>query len=152
NRHRRTNVILETCVTEHMRRHWPNLRVFVNLNCYYAPGPPSKETGSLPYISADVMIVELFDVSRDDLTSYTIGRHGRTPLSAIEVLSESNAQTNDKKIKVDLYSKLKIEEYILVDPTGELLEEKLLLKQLQPDGTWKDMQDDDGGVTSKFGF
>ena len=54
--------------------------------------------------------------------------------------------------KVILYAKLEIAEYIMVDLSGEYLPEKLLLKRLQPDGTWKDERDGDGGVTSLLGF
>ena len=150
--HHQTNAILETGVAEHLRQHHPDLYVLANINCYYAPAPTDPKTGSRPYFSSDVMAVKPFMPLPANLASYTIGRHGPAPLSAIESLSPSNAETNDKVIKVRLYADLKIGEYILVDPTGELLEEKLLLKQLQPDGTWKDVQDHDGGVTSKLGF
>jgi Uma2 family endonuclease len=150
--HRRTNVIVETGVTDHLREHWPKLCALSNINCYYAPGPRDKKSGSMPYFSSDVMVVDPFKPLPERLASYTIGRHGPSPLSALEVLSTSNAETNDKTIKPRLYADLKVGEYILMDPTGELLEEKLLLKQLQPDGTWKDIRDEDGGVTSKLGF
>jgi hypothetical protein len=36
--------------------------------------------------------------------------------------------------------------------TGKFLPQKLLLKRLQADGTYKDERDADGGVTSKLGF
>ena len=38
------------------------------------------------------------------------------------------------------------------DVTGKFLPQKLLLKRLQADGTYKDERDADGGVTSKLGF
>lgn len=152
NRHYETNNTLFNCVKGHLRKRRRKLQVYANMNCYYAPGPLQPETGSLPYFSSDVMVVEPFEPLPEDLVSYTIGRHGPSPLSALEVLSKGNAETNDKQVKVLLYARLKIGEYILVDPSGEFLKQKLLLKQLQPDGTWMDFQDDDGGVTSKLGF
>jgi hypothetical protein len=128
------------------------MRIFCNMNCYYAPGPKHKRTGSLPYISADNMIVEPFEPLSDDTVSYTIGRSGPQPLTAIETLSPSTMTETDFGTKIKLYAYLKISEYIIVDVTGELLPEKLLLKRLQPDDTWKDERDADGGVTSSLGF
>jgi Uma2 family endonuclease len=152
NQHYRTNNTLFNCVKAHMRKRRRKLRVYANMNCCYAPGPLEPETGSLPYFSSDVMVVEPFESLPEDLVSYTIGRQGSSPLSAMEVLSKGNAETNDKQVKVILYARLKIDEYILIDPTGKLLEQKLLLKQLQPDGTWLDFQDDDGGGDEQAGF
>ena len=51
-----------------------------------------------------------------------------------------------------LYAKVGVLEYILVDRTGRFLPGKLLLKRLQPDQSWVDVRDNDGGVTSRLGF
>ncbi len=45
-----------------------------------------------------------------------------------------------------------VEEYLLADVTGDLLPQRLLLLQRQPDGSWREGQDADGGVTSRLGF
>jgi hypothetical protein len=70
----------------------------------------------------------------------------------VEVLSRRTYQPRDLQEKVQVYSYLGVEEYILVDVTGKFLPQKLLLKRLQADGTYKDERDADGGVTSKLGF
>jgi hypothetical protein len=151
NRHANTNVILYACLKHFLKERHPQLRIYLNMSCYYANGPKHKKTGSLPYVSPDNMIVEPFEPS-DDLVSYTIGKTGPEPRVTIESLSEGTAEVNDQDVKVKLYARLKVGEYILVDVTGEFLPEKLLLKRLQPDGTWKDERDADGGVTSDLGF
>jgi hypothetical protein len=51
-----------------------------------------------------------------------------------------------------LYSSLQIEEYIVADVTGEMLEQRLLLLRRKRAGGWQDEQDADGGVTSRLGF
>ena len=142
--------ILHVCVGAHLLDYWPSLQVFANMNCYY--GPPQPETGRPACFCADTMAVEPFEELPKEIKSYRIGVDGRAPRATFEVLSEGTAEANDKKVKPELYAILGIEEYILVDPTGEFLEEKLLLKRLQPDGTYKDERDEDGGVTSKLGF
>lgn len=152
NRHANTNVILFLCLKAFLRDHHPQLRIFFNMNCYYAPAPKHKKTGSLPYFSSDNMIVEPFEPLSEDVVSYTIGKTGPQPLVTLESLSEGTAEDNDLDVKVKLYAILKVPEYILVDVTGEFIPGKLLLKRLQPDGTWKDQRDADGGVTSALGF
>jgi Uma2 family endonuclease len=152
NRHASTNVIIFVCLRSFLRDRHPGMRVFLNMNCYYADGPKHKRTGSRPYFSSDNMIVEPSEPLSEDTRSYTIGQSGPPPLLVIETLSEGTAEENDLDVKVKLYSRLKVPEYIIVDVTGELLPEKLLLKRLRPDGTWKDERDADGGVTSHLGF
>ena len=68
------------------------------------------------------------------------------------MLSQRTAQQRDLDEKVTICAKLGVAEYILVDPAGEHLPERLLLKCLHPDGTYRDEQDPDGGVTSVLGF
>src|SRR5207302_8716731 len=61
-------------------------------------------------------------------------------------------EQRDLNEKVTLYAKLGVAEYVLVDVTGQFLPQRLLLKRLQADGTWRDEQDADGGITSQLGF
>jgi len=151
NPHSVTDQILFVCVEAHLAGR-PKYRVFSNLNLYYRLGPPHPRTGSLPYVSPDIMVVVPFRNMGDEVSSYTIGKDGPSPLSVTEILSERSAQQRDLKEKVVLYSELGVGEYILIDPTGEFLPERLLLKRLQPDGTYNNEKDADGGVTSCLGF
>jgi Uma2 family endonuclease len=121
-------------------------RVFSNMNLYYHPRDPRA------YVSPDTMLVEPFKELGEVVSSYRIGVDGPAPKLTLEVLSARTAQQRDLDEKVIVYAKLGVEEYILVDVTGIYLPQRLLLKRLQPDGTWKDEQDPDGGVTSQLGF
>lgn len=121
-------------------------RVFSNLNLHYQPKFPSV------YISPDVMICTPFDSKKEDFKSYLIGRDGPAPKLVSEVLSEETAKERDLDEKVYLYAMIGVQEYILVDEFGQFLPQRLLLKRLQPDRTWKDKQDADDGVTSELGF
>jgi hypothetical protein len=69
-----------------------------------------------------------------------------------EVLSEETAEERDLDEKLYIYAMTGIEEYLLVDVDGRFLPQRLVLKRLQPDRTWQDEQDADGGVTSRLGF
>src|SRR5262249_47040877 len=92
------------------------------------------------------------DEPERDFDSYRIGTDGPTPLVVAEVLSERTAQQGDLREKLRIYALLGIREYILIDVTGEFLPQRLLLKRLRRNRTWKDEQDPDGGVTSRLGF
>jgi Uma2 family endonuclease len=131
-------------VGAHLAAH-EQFRVFSNLNLYYS------ETDRKAYASPDLMVAEPFEMKRD-FTSYRIGSDGPTPILVGEVLSERTAEQGDLREKLRIYAKLGIREYILIDLTGEFLPERLLLKRLRRDRTWKNEQDLDGGVTSKLGF
>ena len=120
--------------------------MFSNMNLYYHPRDPKA------YVSPDTMLVEPFRELGEAVSSYRIGVDGPAPKLTLEVLSARTAQQRDLDEKVIVYAKLGVQEYILVDVTGVYLPERLLLKRLQPDGTWKDEQDPDGGVTSQLGF
>jgi hypothetical protein len=98
------------------------------------------------------MVVAPFRPLEESLSSYEIGKQGPVPLLTAEILSERSAQQKDLGEKMTLYARLGVAEYILVDMTGRFLPQRLLLKRLQADGTWKDEQDPDGGVTSRLGF
>ena len=145
--------ILFACLEAHLRVRWPQLRFFADMNCYYLEDPPHPRTGSKPYISADIMIVEPYRPLPRSQVSYTIGEDGPAPRVAIEVLSPSTADHRDLDEKVILYSELRVREYILVDLSAELLADMLLLKRRQPDGAWLDERPDNHrGVTSELGF
>jgi Uma2 family endonuclease len=146
-----TGEILRVCIEAHLADQ-PRYQVFANMNLYYLAGPPHPQSGSAPYVSPDVMVVEPFTRLPEDVRSYTIGRDGPPPLVTVEVLSQSSAQKRDLKEKIEVYARIGVPEYILADPTGEFLPERLLLKRLQADGTYKDERDSDGGVTSVLGF
>lgn len=120
-------------------------RVFGNLNLYYSDDP-------LDFVSPDVMVVRPPRVLPEQLTSYRVGEQGPAPVLVGEVLSFRTWQEGDLGRKPLRYSALGVAEYILVDVTGEMLEQRLLLLRRQRDGSWQDEQDPDGGVTSRLGF
>jgi len=146
-----TGQIIHVCVGAHLAN-LARYQVFANMNLYYLPGPPHPQTRSLPYVSPDVMVVEPLDPLEGEVRSYTIGRDGPGPLVTVETLSQRSGQQRDKEEKVIVYARLAVPEYILVDVTGAYLPERLLLKRLQSDGTYRDERDTDGGVTSNLGF
>jgi Uma2 family endonuclease len=121
-------------------------RVFSDLNVYYHP------VDRWAYVSPDVMAVIPGQDLGGDVTSYRIGVDGPAPVLTVEVLSRRSFQQQDLTNKPDIYSRLRVSEYILVDVTGRMMPQRLLLKKLQSDATWLDVQDADGGVTSRLGF
>lgn len=138
-------------VAAHLAAHHPQLRAYSNMNLYYRKGPPHPRTGSAPYVSPDLMVVEPKEPD-DEIASYTIGTDGPVPRLTLEILSVRSAQQRDLTDKLVVYAQLGVPEYVLVDRTGRFLPQRLLLKRLQSDGTWKDELDADGGVTSQLGF
>jgi Uma2 family endonuclease len=123
-------------VKAHLRDR-PELQVFANLNLYYS----TRDSDA--YVSPDLMVVEP-DAVDEDLPSYRIGENGPAPLVVAEVLSERTAQQGDLREKLRIYAGLGIREYLLIDLTGRFLPERLQLKRLRRDRTWKDEQDADG--------
>jgi Uma2 family endonuclease len=121
-------------------------RVFANLNCYYSPDDLRA------YFSADVMVVEPFELLPVELTSYRIGEHGPAPRLTVEILSQRSGQQRDLTDKPIIYGRLRVAEYILADLGGEFLPERLQLRRRRRNGTWRLMQDAGGGVTSQLGF
>jgi Uma2 family endonuclease len=151
NPHVVTDEILHVCVKTHLPRR-PEYQVFSNMNLYYQD-PAAPEISPTPYVSPDNMVVKPTHPLPETVRSYQIGREGPAPVLIAEILSERSAQQQrDLAEKVILYAKLGVAEYILVDVTGTFLPRRLLLKRLQPDQTWRDEQDPDGGVTSRLGF
>jgi Uma2 family endonuclease len=130
----------------------PELRVYTNLNLYYRKRPLHPKTKSRPNVAADTMVVQPFTPLPEDVQSYTIAEDGPAPLLAAEVLSKGTARKRDLNQKLEIYAALGVDEYLLADPTGRFLAERLLLKRLQHDRTWKDERDPDGGITSRLGF
>lgn len=122
------------------------LQVYADINTYY------HRIDRWAYFSADLMAVAPPQTLPEKLNSYRIGVHGPAPLLTIEVLSRRSFQQQDLSNKPVIYSELGVAEYILVDVTGEFLPQRLLLRHRQEDGTWLDLQDPDGGVTSLLGF
>jgi Uma2 family endonuclease len=121
-------------------------RVFGNLNLYYLGEDPTD------YVSPDVMVVRPQRPLPVQLLSYRIGEHGPAPVMVGEVLSFRTWQQGDLARKPMIYSDIGVEEYILADVTGEMLEQRLLLLRRQRKGGWRDEQDADGGITSRLGF
>jgi Uma2 family endonuclease len=151
NLHRTTGEILHVCIRAHLKDDH-RLQAFANMNVYYREEPKHERTRSAPYISPDVMIVAPFARLPENQVSYKIGRDGPAPLTTMEALSERTAEQRDLDDKIIICARLGVAEYILVDPPGEYLPERLLLKRLQPNGTYRDEQDADGGITSVLGF
>jgi Uma2 family endonuclease len=143
--HTAADQILSLGVAEHLRGR-PEYRVFSNLNVYYHPTDPRA------YVSPDVMVVVPSRPLPEDIASYRVGVDGPAPVLVIEILSRRSFQQQDLTNKPDIYAELGVAEYILVDGTGHFLPERLLLKRLGEDKTWDDLQDPDGGVTSRLGF
>ncbi len=124
----------------------PGYRVFGNLNVHYSDKDPNA------YVSPDIMVVKPYRPLPKEIASYRIGKDGPAPVQATEVLSFRTYQQGDLTNKPILYADLGIDEYLLVDVTGDLLPQKLLLLRRQVNGGWGDEQDADGGITSRFGF
>ena len=145
NLHAISEHILRYAIEAHLADR-PKFRVFSNLNLYYLPKFKNI------YVSPDVMVTTPDDPSKEDVKSYRIGRDGPEPLQVTEVLSEETWQEGDLELKLYIYAMIGVNEYIIVDPSGQFLPQRLVLKRLQADRTWKDEQDPDGGVTSSLGF
>jgi Uma2 family endonuclease len=124
----------------------PAFQVFANLNLHYAPDDPTE------YVSPDVMVVQPPRTLPVELASYRIGEHGPAPVFVAEILSFRTWQQGDLQRKPAIYAGLGVEEYVVADVTGNMLEQRLSLLLPQEDGTWRQVQDEDGGITSRLGF
>lgn len=120
------------------------LDVLGNMNLYYHPAEPTA------FVSPDLMIAPA--PLPWNLRGYRIGETGPAPLLVVEVLSRRSFVEGDLLFKPNLYAALGIAEYLLVDLTGELLRERLLLKQRNPYGHWQDQTPSSDGVRSRLGF
>ena len=150
NPHVLTDEILHVCLGNHFADR-PQLQVFSNMNLYYQI-PDAPELDPTPCVVPDTMVVEPYKPLDRSVRSYEIGKDGPAPRVTVEVLSQRSSGQRDLEGKPVVYALLGVAEFILVDVSGELLPARLLLKRLQPDGTYKDDQDRDGGVTSTLGF
>jgi hypothetical protein len=121
-------------------------RVFGNLNLYFSQAFPNL------FLTPDVMVVKAARRLPQALASYRIGEQGPAPVLAGEVLSPRTYREGDLTGKPLTYGEIGIDEYLLVDVTGQLLRQRLLLLQRQRDGSWSDKQDADGGITSRLDF
>lgn len=124
----------------------PNWRVFKNLNLYYRDDKPNV------FVAPDGMVIESARPLPKEMNSYRLGKDGPGPRLVAEVLSPRNYDVNDMGRKALVYHMLGVEEYILVDASGDLLPEKLLLMRPIAGGKWIHERDADGGITSRFGF
>jgi Uma2 family endonuclease len=150
NIHVLTDEILHVCLQALLAPR-PDLQVFSNLNLRYLR-VDEPDSANPPYVSPDLMVVRPTVPLPMDLASYRMRRHGPAPLFVGEILSERSFQQRDLIDKVTLYADLGVAEYVTIDVTGRFLPERLLLRRLQPDGTWTALLDPDGGVTSQLGF
>jgi hypothetical protein len=123
----------------------PTVRVFRDLNVYYSTEKPRL------FVAPDAMVVETPQPLPTDLPSYTLGQDGPAPLVTAEVLSPRTFKKEDLEKQPALYEALGVQEYILIDVSGELMPERLVLMR-HKDGVWVKMQDADRGVTSQLGF
>ncbi len=143
--HTGADFILTIGLRAHLAKR-PELRVFSNLNCYY------HRLDNLAYVSPDVMVVQPTRPLTDRIRSYRIGRDGPAPMLTVEILSQRSFQQQDLTTKPIIYAELGVAEYILVDPSGDYLDRRLVLRRLLDGETWQEEQDADGGVTSVLGF
>jgi Uma2 family endonuclease len=143
--HTEATYILRSGLIAHLTRQ-PRFHVFSDLDLHYHPG----EQGA--YVSPDAMVAEPVPPWPFDFPSYRIGVDGPVPRFVAEVLSQRSRQQGDLTVKPAIYARLGIPEYLLVDLKSEFLPQRLVLRRLQADATWKDEQDSDGGVTSRLGF
>ena len=150
NLHVLTDEILHVCLSAHFADQ-PDVRVYSNMNLYYQARLPAA-TRPPPYVSPDTMIVRPSKNLPEAATSYRLEVDGPEPLVVIEIQSERSAQQRDLAEKKELYAKLRIPEYILVDPVGDHVPERLRLYRRSVEGSWDHVREVDGGVTSLLGF
>lgn len=143
--HTTTEAILRFGLMAHLAGR-PGLGVLANMNLYY------HRVDRWAYVSPDVMVVAPPAPLPRTLTSYRIGEQGPAPELTAEVLSRRSAQQGDLTLKPEIYARLGIREYVLVDVTGQFLSERLLLRTLDGDGSWIDHRDQGRGILSRLGF
>jgi Uma2 family endonuclease len=124
----------------------PEYAVLSNMNLYYRPRPNKS------HVSPDVMVVQPPERLPRNLGSYRLGPKRPVPVLTAEVLSLRSFQQQDLWNKPILYRRLGVVEYLLIDPTGELLADRLLLRRAAGADAWADEPDTGGGVTSALGF
>ena len=98
------------------------------------------------------MVVSPPEPLPERLPSYRIGEQGPAPLLVGEVLSPRTFREGDLDRKPIQYGQIGVDEYLMADVTGDMLRPRLIILQRQPDGSWREKQDADGGITSRLGF
>ncbi len=121
-------------------------RVFANLNLYFSQEQPNL------FLTPDVMVARPPQELPTQLSSYRIGEQGPPPVLVCEVLSPRTFQEGDLTTKPLQYRAIGIDEYLVADPTGQMLAQRLAFLRRRPNGRWQPQQDADGGVTSALGF
>jgi Uma2 family endonuclease len=117
----------------------PDVYVGANLLLYYREGDPGAS------VSPDVFVA--FGVGKGDRRSYLVWEEGRAPVLAFEIASQTSWQTLLGK-KKDLYERLGIDEYVVFDPDGELLQPRLQGFRLK-DGRYRPLPlEPDGSLVS----
>ena len=98
-----------------LEHHFQDAPVYVsgNLMMYYEQGNPRKS------VSPDVFVVH--GVSKKDRRTYLTWAEGKTPDFVLEVSSHSTVSNDIGRKKVLYAEVLKVKEYFLYDPEGELV-------------------------------
>jgi len=144
--HTTTEAILFLALEFHFQKRMPTATVLSNMNCYYT------DENRRSHVSPDVMVVDPPLPLSPTLRSYRIGRTGPAPFLTVEVLSERTHRQGDFGLKPILYASFGVQEYLIVDVTGEFMPERLLLKKRVGDERWDDEYDTGEGVVSSYGF
>jgi len=121
-------------------------RVFANLSLHFSQEEPNL------FVTPDVMVVRPPPELPAQLSSYRIREQGPAPVLVCEVLSPRTFREGDLTTKPLQYRQIGIDEYLVADPTGQVLAERLAFLKRRADGHWRPQQDADGGVTSALGF
>jgi Uma2 family endonuclease len=144
-RHRSANDILFYGVQAHLAGR-AEFTVLTNMDLYYRPRPNTS------HVSPDVLVVRPPERLPRNLKSYRLGPKRPVPILAAEVLSLRSYQQQDLSNKPVLYRRLGVAECLLIDTSGELLPQRLLIRRATGIDDWTECQDQDGGVTSDLGF
>jgi Uma2 family endonuclease len=144
-RHRAANDIFFYGVQAHLAGR-PEFTVLSNMNLYYRPRPNKS------HVSPDVMVVRPPERLPRNLQSYRLGPKRPVPILTAEVLSLRSYQQQDLSNKPVLYRRLGVAEYVLIDTTGKLLPERLLIRRATGQDDWVECRDQDGGISSDLGF
>jgi Uma2 family endonuclease len=113
----------------------PDVYVSGNIFIYYVEGNPGAR------VAPDAFLV--FGVGKEDRRSYRLWEEGRVPVLAFEIASQEGWQEllDSKK---DLYQRLGVEEYIVFDPDGELIQPRFQGFRLE-DGRYRPIPLEPGG-------
>lgn len=121
-------------------------RVFADLTLFRDPRLYPR------FASPDIMVFDSLTDWDDQEIGYSYPHNGPPPILVGEVLSARSAAQGDLTSKFEMYAQLGIPEYLVVDPSGQWLAQRLLRIRFSGDGTHQLDQDADGGLTSALGF